>query len=111
MEEKYPKRLRKITTEDGGISLRFQKTTTGWTKYKPLLYYILDNSTYEDVIKDAKIKLRNTVNQMSTAFENCDLTYLPSTLEEYDNNVKKHYQEYLDTISIWNKIKNNIQGD
>lgn len=108
MDGKYPKRLRKITTEDDGISLRFQKTTTGWTKYKPLLYYILNNETYEDVMQDAIGKLKNTVDKMSTVFDNCDLTYLPNTLEEYDNNVKKHYQEYLDTISIWNKIKNNI---
>ena len=108
MDGKYPKRLRKITTEDDGISLRFQKTTTGWTKYKPLLYYILNNETYEDVMQDAIGKLKNTVDKMSTVFDNCDLTYLPNTLEEYDNNVKIHYQEYLDTISIWNKIKNNI---
>ena len=108
MDGKYPKRLRKITTEDDGISLRFQKTTTGWTKYKPLLYYILNNETYEDIMQDAITKLKNTVDKMSTVFDNCDLTYLPNILEEYDNNVKKHYQEYLDTISIWNKIKNNI---
>ena len=110
MEEKYPKKLHKITTEDNGISLRFQKTTTGWTKYKPLLYFILNNDNYEDVIKNSKRKLQNSVKKMSTAFENCDLTDLPNVLEEYHNNVKKHYQEYLETNRIWDKVKNNIKG-
>ena len=108
MEDRFPKRLKKVTTEDNGISLRFKKTTTGWTKYKPLLYYIIDNDNYEDIIQDAEIKLKNSAEKISTAFENCDLTYLPNTLEEYDKNVKKHYQEYIDTNKVWNKIKNSI---
>ena len=109
MEEKYPKRLRKITTEDNGISNRFKKTTTGWTKYKPLLTYILDRDNYDDIIKTSKMKLKNSAKQVSTAFENCDLTALPDILEEYDRNVEKHYKEYLETNKIWNQIKYEIK--
>lgn len=109
MEDKFPKNLKKITTEDDGISLRFKKTTTGWTKYKPLLYYILNKDTYNDVMKEAKINLNNSVEAMSTAFENCDLTNLPSILEEYDKNVEKHYKEYKRVNQIWDEIKYNIK--
>ena len=103
MDGKYPKKLHKITTDDDGISLRFKKTTTGWTKYKPLLYYILNKNSYEKVIDKAKIDLRNSVKEMSTAFENCDLTNLP--------NILKHYQEYKSTNKVWNKIKTEIRGE
>ena len=108
MEGKFPKKLKKITSEDSGISWRFKKTTTGWTKYKPLLYYILDSNNYEKVICQSKIKLENTVQKMSTVFEDCDLTNLPTILDDYDNNVKKHYEEYKQVNKIWNKIKKNI---
>ena len=112
MDGKYPKKLHKITTEDDGISLRFKKTTTGWTKYKPLLYYLLNKNTYKHIIDRARLDLKNSVNEMSTAFENCDLTALPSILEEYDKNVLKHYQEYKSTNKVWNKIKTEIrEGD
>ncbi|MBQ3415455.1 MAG: hypothetical protein IJH39_08975 [Clostridia bacterium] len=109
MDNKFPRNLKKITTEDEGISLRFKKTTTGWTKYKPLLYYILNKDTYRDVMNEAKIKLSNSVEAMSTAFENCDLTNLPSILEDYDKNVEKHYEEYKRLNEIWDKIKYNIK--
>lgn len=108
MKDKFPKKLRKITTDDDGISLRFKRTITGWVKYKPLLYYISDSSTYESVMQEAELKLKNSVKEMSTAFENCDVTELPEILAKYNSNVKIHYQEYLDTNNIWNKIKKNI---
>lgn len=108
MDNKFPKKLRKITTDEDGISLRFKRTTTGWTKYKPLLYYILNKRTYKTIINDAKKKLKNSVNEMSTAFSDCDLTNLPLVLEEYDENVEKYYKEYIETNKIWDKIKYNI---
>ena len=108
MKEKFPKRLKKITSEDNGISLRFQRTTTGWTKYKPLLYYILDSENYEDLIKQTKIKLKNSVHKVSKAFQDCDLTNLPTILEEYDSKVKEHYEEYLKVNRIWDEIKKDI---
>lgn len=108
MEEKFPAKLKKITSADNGISLRFKRTTTGWTKYKPLLYYILNKETYEDIIEEAKQKFKNSVKEMSTVFFECDLTHLPETLEEYDNNVEKHYEEYLKVNQVWNKIKKEV---
>lgn len=109
MEGKFPKKLKKITSEDNGISLRFKRTITGWTKYKPLLcYIILDSKEYEREIKESKAKLRNNVEKMSTVFEDCDLTGLPEILEKYDSKVKEHYEEYLNVNKIWDKIKKNI---
>lgn len=110
MEDKFPKKLKKVTSEDNGISLRFKRTVTGWTKYKPLLCYIKqDEEKYHKEIETVKIKLKNNVEKMSTIFDDCDLTDLPLILEKYDNNVKKHYEEYLKVNRIWNKIKKDIK--
>lgn len=109
MEDKFPKKLKKVTSEDDGISLRFKRTITGWTKYKPLLCYIKQNEeNYHKEIVQVKEKLKNNVDKMSTVFDDCDLTDLPIILEKYDNNVKKHYSQYLKVNEIWNKIKKHI---
>lgn len=109
MEDKFPKKLKKITIEDNGISLRFQRTLTGWTKYKPLLCYIrLNSKQYKTEMEQSKIKLKNNVEKMCKAFENCDLTKLPEILEKYDQNIEKHYEEYIKVNKIWNKIKKEI---
>ncbi len=109
MEDKFPKKLKKITSEDNGISLRFRKSVIGWTKYKPLLCYIsLKPEEYEEEMKDSKRKLKNSVEKMSTAFADCDLTHLPEVLEKYDCKVKEQYEEYLKVNRTWNKIKKAI---
>ena len=105
MDNKFPKNLRKIISEDNGIELRFLRTTIGWTKYKPLLYYIIDNKNYEKIIKESEQKLQKTSAIVSTAFEDCDLTNLSNILCEYDRNVEKHYKEYIETNNIWEKVK------
>lgn len=108
MENKFPKRLKKITSEDNGIALRFKRTTTGWVKYKPLFYYILDKDNYKDIMEQSKIKLKNSVQKMSNLFPNCDLSNLPTILEEYSNKAEQHYEEYLTVNEVWNKIKKDI---
>ena len=109
MDGDYPKKLKKITTDDNGVSLRFRITTSGWTKYKPLLCYILQRASYKKIIAKSKKGLKDSVIQMSTAFPNCDLTILPEMLDEYDKNVEKHYEEYIQTNEAWDKLKRSIK--
>ena len=52
MEEKYPKNLKKIKSDDSSIELRFRRTTEGWAKYKPLLCYINNRENYEKTIRN-----------------------------------------------------------
>lgn len=105
MEDKFPNKLRKVSSKDSEIEAKFLKTTIGWTRYKPLLYYILNKDTYRKIMDESKEKLINNAEKVSTAFKNCDLTCLIDELEEYDANVEKHYKEYIDTNKIWDKVK------
>jgi len=105
MKDNFPKVLRRISIDDNGIEQRFLKTTIGWIKYKPLFYYIIDRDNYRRIINDAKKNLAKSVDKMSTAFETCDFSCLTRELEDYDKKVKKHYDEYVRTNEIWDKLK------
>lgn len=110
MKDKFPSKLRKITTKDNGITGRFVRTVTGWTKYKPLLSYILYRQQYANIMEESKRKLKNSAIKVSSAFENCDLTGLEDILNEYDKNVEIHYKEYIETNNVWNKIKDQMKN-
>lgn len=108
MKEKFPKSLSRISLDDSGIEQRFAKTAIGWIRYKPLLYYITDNKNYKDIIKQTKTNLEKSVPKMNAVFENHDFTVLLKELDKYDKDVKKHYDEYIETNNIWDKLKNII---
>ncbi len=103
---RYPKKLRKIKTEEENIESRFLKASKGWIKYKPLFMYIQDKENYKKNIKEAIEKLERSVPKINKLFESDNFTDLIKDLEEYDRNVVKHYKEYLKTNEFWNKLKN-----
>lgn len=109
MREKYPKVLRKLVLDDSGIEQRFLKTTIGWTKYKPLYYYIVDNENYKNIIKQTKVNFEKSIPKINTAFETCDFSCLLSELTDYNKNVKKHYDEYVKATKIWDKFKFDVK--
>lgn len=111
MKDKFPKVLRRIALDDNGIEQRFLKTTVGWTKYKPLLYYITEPDNYKKIISDTKKNLEESIPKINTAFETCDFGCLITELEDYDRNVKKHYKEFLKTTEIWDELKYKIREE
>ena len=111
MKDKFPKALRRIALDDNGIEQRFLKTTVGWTKYKPLLYYITEPDNYKKIISDTKKNLEESIPKINTAFETCDFSCLITELEDYDKNVKKHYKEFLRTTEIWDELKYKIREE
>lgn len=109
MKEKFPKNLRRVALDDNGIEQRFLKTTIGWTKYKPLLYYITEQENYKNIIKETRKNLVESIPKINTAFETCDFECLITDLDDYDKNVKKHYNEFLRTTEIWDELKQKIK--
>lgn len=105
MKGKFPTELSKVVLGDAEIEQRFLKATIGWTRYKPLLHYINDRENYEKIIDEAKDNLKKSVGKMSTAFTTCDFSCLIDELNQYDQNVEKHYQEYLKVNELWDKLK------
>ena len=111
MKDKYPKVLRRIALDDNGIEQRFLKTTVGWTKYKPLLYYITENKDYKNIIDTTRKNLEDSIPKINTAFETCDFGCLLTELDDYDKNVKKHYKEFIRTTEVWDELKVKIHND
>ena len=102
---RYPKKLRRIKTEEENIEIRFLKASKGWIKYKPLLMYIQDKENYRNNIQIAIEKLEKSVPKINELFESSNFTDLVKDLKEYDKNVEKHYKEYLKTNEIWKRLK------
>jgi len=105
LTEKYPKALRKIKVEDEQIAKRFIQASRGWIKYKPLLLYVLNKENYKEKMKETYQKLEAGIPEINKLFEGEDCNVLLEDLKQYDKNVKKHYEEYLKTNDIWNKLK------
>lgn len=110
MKERYPKKLNKISLVDNEIEQRFLKATIGWTRYKPLLYYIKDRKNYEKIIEETRDNLKKSVKKINSEFVTCDFSCLIKELNKYDKDVEKHYQEYIRVNELWDKLKNNIRG-
>lgn len=103
--KKYPKILRRIKTSEEQIEQRFFKASRGWIKYKPLFEYVTDIQNYEDKIENTYKNLKVGIPEVNKLFENDEFNVLLDDLKEYDANVKKHYNEYIKTNEIWNKLK------
>ena len=108
MDGEFPKSLRKINVKEQHIKTRFLKATIGWIKYKPLLLYIKDRENYRKEINSMVQKLQEIVPKLNDIFNDNCFTTLLEELEKYDKNVEQHYNDYIKTNEIWNKLKTKI---
>lgn len=108
MLEKYPKKLRKIEPKDENVGNRFLRASVGWLKYKPLLMYIQNQKTYKEEIEKVRNNLKISIPEVEKLFPGMEFGQLIDVLNLYDQEVEKHYKEYLETNKVWNKIKSNL---
>lgn len=108
LEDKYPKEFNRVKL-DGSIEERFLKTSIGWVKYKPLLIYITDRKNYSKIIKQTKEDLEKGIKAVNKLFNTESFNILLDELNNYDKNVKKHYNEYIRTNEVWNKLKTQMK--
>lgn len=59
-------------------------------------------------MKSTYAKLEVSIPEINKLFKDEDFSFLLQDLTKYDKNVKKHYNEYLKTNEIWNKLKSEI---
>ncbi len=102
---KYPKTLRKIKSSEEQIEERFFKASRGWIRYKPLFEYITNKEKFNENMEATRRKLVEGISEVNKLFENSDFNMLLKDLDEYNKNVKKHYNEYIKTNEVWNKLK------
>ncbi len=107
LEDKYPKTFNKINLADS-VEKRFFKASIGWIKYKPLLIYITDRKNYRKIINQSKESLQRGIIGMNQVFKTSNFDVLIEELNNYDKNVKKHYNEYIRTNEVWNELKDKL---
>ena len=111
MKNRFPVKLRKIESDEDSIEQRFLKASIGWIKYKPLLMFIGNQETYRERIDKVLEKLEKGSKKINQLFNNSDFSQLYNIMKEYDENVEEHYQEFLDTNEIWNKLKIEVKKE
>ncbi len=106
MEGVLPIRLSFITADNEKVVQRFLKACIGWVRYKPLLLYITDNDNFEKRMDLMQKQLEETIPKIVDYFKLDDFSMIIDEFNKYRRNVKKHYQEFLLTKTIWQKIIN-----
>lgn len=104
MDGVLPIKLKYIKGDSEQIITRFYRACIGWIRYKPLLLYITQREQYEEKIEEMRIKIDATLPKICTYFGREDFMNVSKELERYNRNVKKHYQQFLETQEIWAKI-------
>lgn len=104
LEGVLPIKLKFIKADTEQITTRFYKACIGWIRYKPLLMYITQRSDYEDNIKEMRQQLEETLPKICEYFGRPDFIKVLDELEKYNKNVKKHYDEFIETQRVWAKI-------
>ena len=109
LEGVLPIKLKFIKADTEEITTRFYEACIGWIRYKPLLMYITNGEGYEEKIKEMREQLKATLPKVCNYFGKSDFMNVLDELEEYHANVKKHYDEFLETKCIWAKIMDHFE--
>lgn len=99
-----PIKLKNIPANSEAIVNRFYRACIGWVRYKPLLLYITQQDHYEEKIEEMREQIAASLPSICNYFGRRDFMNISIELEKYNRNVKKHYQQYLKTQEIWEKI-------
>ena len=69
------------------------------------MLYVTNNEDYKEKIKENYEKLEKSIPEINKIFESDVFSSLLNDFKEYDKDVKKHYQEFIKTNEIWDKLK------
>lgn len=104
MDGVLPIKLKYIQADSEQITTRFYQACIGWIRYKPLLLYITHQEHYEEKIEEIREQIDSSLPSVCTFFQRQDFMNISKELERYNKNVKKHYQQFIETKKIWAKI-------
>lgn len=93
-----------IKADNKQIIDRFYKACLGWIRYKPLLLYITQPDLYVEKIEEMRQQLKEVLPKICVYFGQPDFINVLAELEKYNKNVKKHYQKFIETQHIWEKL-------
>ena len=104
MDGVLPIKLKYIKADSERITTRFYQACIGWIRYKPLLLYITNPEHYEEKIEEMRRQLASSLPSVCAFFQSRNFMNDSKELELYHKNVKKHYQQFMETKQTWEKI-------
>jgi hypothetical protein len=104
MDGVLPIKLKYIEADSEAVVTRFYLACIGWIRYKPLLLYITQQEHYEEKIEKMREQLAATLPKVCAYFGRKDFMNISKELELYNKNVRKHYQQFIQTQQIWTKV-------
>ena len=99
-----PTRLKAIRPDNEQVIKRFYAACVGWVRYKPLLLYISDPSSYQEKIDEMLSRLNVTVPYICDYFGTASFQKVLTELKKYHRSVESHYSMFLETKRIWAEI-------
>ena len=99
-----PTELKPILADSKAVIARFYNACVGWVRYKPLLLYITQREAYAERIAEMRSKLALTLPKMAAYFKHRDFFKIMAELDRYDRDVQLHYQQFMNTQQIWERI-------
>lgn len=108
LEGVLPIKLKFIKADNEKIVMRFYKACIGWIRYKPLLLFITQPDCYEEKIEEMRENLIKVLPKICDYFNKPEFMKILTEFDKYNKNVKKHYQEFLDTQHSWAKVMEHL---
>lgn len=99
-----PTELNQVNARDDFVLQRFIKAAIGWIRYKPLLTYITQPSSYESVIAEMTRKLDSSIPKLCKYFSTRQFEQIGTDLVKYHRNVRRHFRTFQATQSAWAKV-------
>lgn len=104
LEGVLPIQLKYIKADDKKIIDRFYRACLGWVRYKPLLLYITQRDSYEAKTEFMRQQLKTALPKICEYFNQPNFVEILHEFEKYHRNVRKHYQEFVETQRIWSDL-------
>ena len=104
-----PTALKPIRADSELVIKRFYNACIGWSRYKPLLLYITNKAEYSQKMNEMKERLDITLPPVCRYFGTNDFQNIKRELNKYDKNVEKHFYEFIETKSIWERIVGSLK--
>lgn len=98
-----PRRLDPVDSRKPEVAKRFAKAAIGWVRYKPLLSYVTDRSSYEATVESMESTFRRLGPGLRTYFKTEEFSRLLPELLQYTRKVQEHNELFEQTKEVWRK--------
>jgi len=99
-----PTRPKPISADFDGNTWRFLRACLGWVRYKPLLMFITDRSSYRQRICKMTDALQRTLPAVCRYFGTDAFMRILDEAQKYDRLVERHYRSFVRAKQAWAKV-------